>query len=433
MKDAAERSQTHLTPFNGPAIVLAGGLGTRLREAVPGIPKCMAPVAGRPFLFYVINYLRMQGIDEFIFSLGYKHEIIQSYLQEFFPTLRYQCTIEEEPLGTGGAIKLACEKANGKNVLIVNGDTLFRVSITGLVERHTRLAADCTLALKPMQDFDRYGVVETDVNGNLLNFREKTFYKEGNINGGVYLLNREQFLGKKWPNKFSFEKDYLEQQPGKLAGILQDDYFIDIGIPADYERAQLELRKPPPDLSSIDKRWTLFLDRDGVINVDKEGSYIFNPAEFRFTKGGPALFKTLAEIFGHIIVVTNQRGVGRGLMTEDDLRVIHQQMIEEIRKAGGRIDHIYYCTSVQNDHPMRKPNPGMALQATRDFPGIDLSRSLIVGNNPSDMQFGRNAGIHTVFVRSTRPGHPLPDPDIDLAFDSLEDFTLALAQQSPGD
>src|SRR6201990_1043710 len=104
------------------AIILAGGLGTRLRDAVPDLPKCMAPVAGRPFLFYVINALRMQGIEQFIFSLGYKHEIIEAYLADQFASLDYQCTIETEPLGTGGAIKLACSKATEKNVVIANGD-----------------------------------------------------------------------------------------------------------------------------------------------------------------------------------------------------------------------------------------------------------------------------------------------------------------------
>ena len=106
------------------AIILAGGLGTRLRESVPDLPKCMAPVAGRPFLFHVINYLRSQGVEKFIFSLGYKHELIEDYLSTQFSTLSYQCVIEEEPLGTGGAILLACTKATEKNIVVTNGDTL---------------------------------------------------------------------------------------------------------------------------------------------------------------------------------------------------------------------------------------------------------------------------------------------------------------------
>ncbi|MBI3137637.1 MAG: HAD-IIIA family hydrolase [Sphingobacteriales bacterium] len=410
------------------AIILAGGLGTRLREAVPDLPKCMAPVADKPFLFYVINQLRMQGIDRFIFSLGYKHEVIEDYLCNHFPTLRYETVIEEEPLGTGGAILLACTRANQKNVLVVNGDTLFKADLHEAALFHNHNLAECTLLLKPMKNFDRYGVVELDESQLVKSFREKQFYEQGNINGGVYLLNKDKFMDEEFPAKFSFEKNYLESffTRRRIYGIIQDEYFIDIGIPEDLNRAQTELSHPPLDLSAMDDNWTLFLDRDGVINVDKDGSYIFTPDEFVFTPGGPALFKKLAQKFPRIIIITNQRGVERGLMTEDALLEIHQYMQREVEKAGGRIDAIFYCSSLHNDHPERKPNPGMALRAKMNFPEIDFSRSIMVGNNLSDMHFGRNAGMYTVFVKTTRPYQELPHPEIDLAFDNLEDFAKAL-------
>jgi D-glycero-alpha-D-manno-heptose 1-phosphate guanylyltransferase len=408
------------------AIILAGGLGTRLREAVPDLPKCMAPVAGRPFLFYVINYLRSQGIDKFIFSLGYKHEVIEEYLNSQFAALSYQVVVEDEPLGTGGAIRFACEKATEEIVLVANGDTLFRINADKLANVHHTHNADATLALKPMTNFDRYGTVTVNADGSVQHFDEKKYCEQGNINGGLYLLNVRAFTRQQWPLKFSFEKDFLETGKHRLYADVQDSYFIDIGIPADYDRAQNELASSPPDLQQIDKSWTLFLDRDGVINVDKHGSYIFNPEEFIFTEDAPGLFKKLAGLFGHIIVVTNQRGVGRGLMTEEMLQLVHKKMATEIAQAGGRIDSVYYCTAINNDHPSRKPNPGMARQAKIDFPGIDMSRSIMVGNNMSDMQFGRNAGMHTVFIKSTRPDQALPHPDIDLAFNSLSEFAKAL-------
>lgn len=408
------------------AIILAGGLGTRLRDSVPDLPKCMALVAGRPFLFYVINYLRSQGIEKFFFSLGYKHEAIEEYLQSQFSTLSYETVIEDEPLGTGGAIKLACSKTSEKNVLITNGDTLFKINADELVKIHNDNLADVTLALKPMTDFDRYGIVEIDEGSLITKFREKQFCKQGNINGGVYLLNVSSFIKNEWPTVFSFEKDFLETGRFRLYGSVQNEYFIDIGIPEDFNKAQIELSRPPLDLKTIDKSWTLFLDRDGVINQDKEGSYIFSTDEFVFMNGAPVLFKKLTEKFNRIVVVTNQRGVGRGLMTEETLTEINQKMSAEIEKAGGKISAVYYCTSIHNNHPERKPNPGMAIKAQKDFPEIDLSRSIIVGNNISDMQFGRHAGIYTVFVKTTRPYQSLPHPDIDLAFDSLEDFAKAL-------
>jgi D-glycero-alpha-D-manno-heptose 1-phosphate guanylyltransferase len=409
-------------------LILAGGLGTRLRSVVPDLPKCMAPVAGRPFLFYVINYLRSQGIEKFIFSLGYKHEVIEDYLKDQFSTLQYECTIEEEPLGTGGAIYLACQKATATNIIIVNGDTLFKIETYTLFQHHNGQEADCTLALKPMTNFDRYGVVMVNGNGTVTDFKEKQFYQSGLINGGVYLLNVKSFLAKKFPVTFSFEKDYLEKyyRYGKISGVVQDNYFIDIGIPDDYERVQEELKQSPLDLRKVDKNWTLFLDRDGVLNEDKVGSYIFNPSEYVFYSGVPESFKLFKEKFGRIVIATNQRGVGRGLMSVADLDEVHQKMLAVIEKSGGKIDAIFYASSINNDDPVRKPNPGMAIKAKEMFPEIDFARAIMIGNNISDMQFGRNAGMYTIFLKTTTPDLLLPHPYIDLAFNSLTDFAKAL-------
>ncbi len=410
------------------AIILAGGLGTRLRNAVPDLPKCMAPVAGRPFLFYVINYLRSQGIEKFILSLGYMHEVIEQYLQSNFSTLTYQFVIEDEPLGTGGAIQLALSKATEENIVIANGDTIYKANLAEAAHFHLYNNAETTLLLKPMQNFDRYGVVELSEDDLVSCFKEKTFYKEGIINGGLYILNVSKFLDEEFPGKFSFEKTYLESlyKERRIYGLVQDEYFIDIGIPEDFNRAQSELSNPPLHLPAIDFTWTIFLDRDGVINKDKIGSYIFNPEEFQFMQGAPQLFKKLAEKFSLCIVVTNQRGVGRGMMTEEDLTNIHHKMLAEVKSAGGKIDKIYFATSIVNNHPMRKPNPGMAFQAKADFPAIEFSKSIMVGNKLSDMAFGKNAGMYTVFVATTNPEIPFPHPDIDLRFDSLEHFVKAL-------
>ncbi|HEV3411708.1 MAG TPA: HAD-IIIA family hydrolase [Puia sp.] len=184
--------------------------------------------------------------------------------------------------------------------------------------------------------------------------------------------------------------------------------------------------KPQPDLTRIDRHWTLFLDRDGVINQEKENSYVFHYGEFQFYDQVKEALRIFAAIFGRIVIVTNQRGVGKGLMTAEELEIIHEKMLEEIALAGGRIDRIYYSDSLDDNHPHRKPNPGMAFAARTDFPEIDFSRSLMVGNNLSDMEFGRNAGMYTVFLRTTHPDHTLPDPAIDLAFNSLHDFAKHL-------
>jgi D-glycero-alpha-D-manno-heptose 1-phosphate guanylyltransferase len=310
---------------------------------------------------------------------------------------------------------------------VTNGDTIFKIDGEKFSQFHLSNTADCTLALKSMQDFDRYGVVELE-GDRIKEFREKKYYSTGLINGGMYALNLDSFRAEGLHGKFSFEKDYLEKLFLKrnFYGLPDAGYFIDIGIPEDFNRAQDDLKHPPLDLTKIDKSWTLFLDRDGVINIDKDGSYIFTPDEFIFMDGAPELFKKLDASFKYLIVVTNQRGVGRGLMTEDSLKSIHHKMKEGVNKSGGRIDAVYYCTANDRLNPERKPNPGMAFRAQRDFPAIDLSRSIMVGNNISDMRFGRNAGMYTVFVSTTTRNIQLPHPDIDLLFDSLADFAKAL-------
>ena len=410
------------------AIILAGGLGTRLRSTVPDLPKCMAPVAGRPFLSYVIDYLRMQGIERFIFSLGYRWGLIEEFLQKECPTLDYTSIIEEEPLGTGGGIRLAIEKANSNNVLVANGDTLFNIQSKELFQTHIDNGSECTLALKAMHDFDRYGVVEMNDKGRILSFKEKQFYPVGLINGGIYLLNKDQFLARQLPQKFSFEKDYLEPfcTEAPFYGSVQEGYFIDIGIPEDYQRAQSELERTPLDLGQVDKNWTLFLDRDGVINEERLGQYVLHWGEFIFSKGVLEVFKKLSDHFGRVIVVSNQRGVGKGLMTEEALQSIHLEMQREVEIVNGKIDKIYYCTEKDDKCFNRKPNPGMALQAREDFPDIDFSKTIMVGNKPSDMKFGRAAGVYTVFVRTTNPDQSYPHPDIDLVFPSLQEFASAL-------
>ncbi|MEO9210507.1 MAG: nucleotidyltransferase family protein [Ginsengibacter sp.] len=230
------------------AIILAGGLGTRLRSVITDLPKCMAPVAGKPFIYYVIEFLKNNGVTHFIFSVGYLHEVIEKYLQENYTHINYTLSIEDEPLGTGGAIKLACNKALEKDVLICNGDTLYKIDVLAFSKFHQEKKSTCTLSLKPMQNFDRYGVVEINEEGNIQLFKEKQFYQSGLINGGLYALDVEEFLNEKFPERFSFEKEYLEQkvlaislEKSGMFGMIQDAYFIDIGIPEDYEKAQQDL------------------------------------------------------------------------------------------------------------------------------------------------------------------------------------------------
>jgi len=180
------------------------------------------------------------------------------------------------------------------------------------------------------------------------------------------------------------------------------------------------------DFDKLDTSWTLFLDRDGVINVEKRGTYVLHVSDFKFYDGVQLALQKLSKIFGVIVMVTNQRGVSKGSMSLENLHDIHAYMLEEIVKQHGRIDKIYYCADLHDESPNRKPNPGMALQAQKDFPKIDFSKSIMVGNSLSDMQFARNAGMHSVFIASTDPDIETPHELIDARFNSLLEFATAI-------
>ncbi len=170
---------------------------------------------------------------------------------------------------------------------------------------------------------------------------------------------------------------------------------------------------------NITKDWTLFLDRDGVINKKLDNDYVKHWIEFEFLEGVFEALKKLDTVFGKIVVVTNQQGIGKGLYRTEDLELIHKNMLYEITYLGGRIDKVYFSPYLNSlNHPTRKPGIGMALQAQKDFPDIDFSKSIIVGDSLSDMEFGRNAGMKTVFISEEKK----KDERIDMQFNSLIEF-----------
>jgi histidinol-phosphate phosphatase family protein len=173
----------------------------------------------------------------------------------------------------------------------------------------------------------------------------------------------------------------------------------------------------------INKSWTLFLDRDGVINRRLPGDYVKTLAEFEFLPGVTDAMKILSGVFGKIVIVTNQQGIGKGIYTENDLNIIHHYLADEIEKHGGRIDRIYFSPHLaSSNHHTRKPAIGMALAAQTDFPDIDFKKSVIVGDSLSDMEFGRNAGMKTAFIAEAN----LIDDRIDYCFPGLIQFALEL-------
>jgi D-glycero-alpha-D-manno-heptose 1-phosphate guanylyltransferase len=227
------------------AIILAGGFGTRLQQVVSDLPKSMAQVNGRPFIEYLLNYLRGQGITKFIFSVGYKKETIEAHLGEQFKNIPIEYAIEQEPLGTGGGIMNAFQMVEGNSAFVLNGDSMFRMGMSALSQLHTENNADITLALRFLEETERFGSVKINGDKRITGFSEKGSESgPGYINGGIYLINKSYLFTQNFPEKFSIEKDCFERycQESRFFGFPSKGYFLDIGIPEDFYKAQHEFR-----------------------------------------------------------------------------------------------------------------------------------------------------------------------------------------------
>lgn len=224
------------------AIILAGGFGTRLQSVVNDVPKPMAPINNEPFLNYVFDYLKHYQIEHVVLSTGYLSEKIVEYYKTEYKGIKVSYAKEETPLGTGGGIRLAMTKCSTKDILVLNGDSFFDVDINIHYQNHVSKQADCTLALRKVENAARYGTIVLGSENVIETFKEKDNIEQGGlINGGVYILNREIYVNK--TNEFapfSIEKDFYEKKIKELQifGFEYDGYFIDIGIPEDYKKSQ---------------------------------------------------------------------------------------------------------------------------------------------------------------------------------------------------
>jgi D-glycero-alpha-D-manno-heptose 1-phosphate guanylyltransferase len=219
------------------ALILAGGFGTRLQSVVKDVPKPMAQIGNRVFLEYVLDFLIKNNIKEVYVSVGFKKDIIMKYFKDTYKNLKIHYITEDKPLKTGGAIKKALNIIKGDKIFVLNGDTLFDIELKKLF-----LEADVVMALKKMKNFDRYGSVIMDQNNKIVKFCEKKPLKSGNINGGIYLIKHNIFDKIEVGESFSFE-EFLQNNNIDIKGVLFDKYFIDIGIPQDYQKAKIKLQK----------------------------------------------------------------------------------------------------------------------------------------------------------------------------------------------
>ena len=229
------------------AIILAGGLGTRLKTIISDLPKPMAPIMNVPFLTYQLNYLKHFGIKKVIFSVGYLSEKIIAHYNQSFENINIEYSIEKNPLGTGGGIRMAMSNLNEDLVLILNGDSFFDLNLEQFYNLHLEQKAEFSLALRYVNNSERYGNIEFNSSNQITSFIEKNqLNQSGYINAGVYILSKKLYLQNTKPDiNFSIEKDFFEKQLNQLIikGFEFKDYFIDIGIPEDYLKAQDDFKE----------------------------------------------------------------------------------------------------------------------------------------------------------------------------------------------
>lgn len=381
------------------AIILAGGFGTRLQEVVKDVPKPLADISGKPFLCYLLQHLKNCGIENVVISVGYLQEKIIEYFGNNYLGINIVYAKESKPLGTGGAIKNSLKFIDKKKpIIVINGDTFLQINYQKLLAFHQEKKSQFTMVLREVDECSRYGRVIAN-SDRVVSFEEKNFTKNrGLINGGIYVLNEKIFANFLAEN-FSFEKDFLMERLQDLQpkGFIADEYFIDIGIPEDYAKAQNELPK------LLKKNKALFLDRDGVINIDH--GHVFEIEKFHFIDGIFELCKRAQDLGYLLIVVTNQAGIAKGFYSEEQFLELTKWMENEFQKRGIKISKTFYCPfhreakieKYRQDSFDRKPNPGMILKAIEEF-NVDPKKSLMIGNKESDIQAAEVAKIGFKFL-----------------------------------
>ncbi len=374
-------------------VILAGGLGTRLQSVVKDVPKPMAPIGGVPFLELLIREILFCDPERIVLCVSYLKDTIKAHFGDNFLGVPVLYSEEEQPLGTGGAIKRAFDAFGLEEAVVLNGDTYVRVDYQNFI--NSTAGEKLAVVLKRVDNANRYGRVEVE-GGRITAFREKSSEAAaGLINAGIYRVGRELF-SPALPEKFSFEKDLLEPRIAALKPkfVLAEDYFIDIGVPESYAQACAELK--PMILGKATNK-ALFLDRDGVINVDKH--HLHRVGDCEFMGGIFELCRGYKARGFKIVVVTNQAGIGKGLYSEEDYFKLRGYIHSEFEKQNCPIDAEYYCPF----HPegvgrfarasfYRKPNAGMILKAAKDL-DIDLDGSVLIGDSETDITAAKRAGV----------------------------------------
>lgn len=378
------------------AIILCGGLGTRLGALTKAKPKPLLPVDGRPFLELLIGEVVRQGFDDILLLAGFCSDQVSEFVAQngFLARLKanIRVVVEPEPAGTGGALQFAAPYLEPEFVMM-NGDSLFDIPLRQLclqLESQPKLAG--IMALRKIERPDRYGLVELD-DGIVTRFAERqSGLDHGLINGGIYALRRTRILSH-ISGPCSMEADVfpLLAAQREIGGFVADGFFLDIGVPDSFAQAHHLI-------PTLLRRPAIFFDRDGVLNVNY--GYVASIDHFTWIDGAREAV-ALANAAGYLVfVVTNQAGIARGYYGEAEVIALFDYMQQQLAERGAHIDDFRYCPHhvdgvverFRGPCNWRKPNPGMLVDLMDQWP-IDRARSFLIGDNESDIAAANAAGI----------------------------------------
>jgi D-glycero-alpha-D-manno-heptose 1-phosphate guanylyltransferase len=384
------------------AVILAGGLGSRLRTVLSDRPKVLAPVAGRHFLSYLLDQLADAGFQDVVLCTGYLGEQVREVFGSRFRRLELQYSEESEPRGTGGALRNALRLLHGDSVLVLNGDSYCQTDLAAFFKWHQEKHSDASLVLAHVPDVSRFGSVEFDGDHRIQRFVEKSKSGSGWINAGIYAISKNLIADIPDQAQVSLEHDCFPAwtEIGMFAYPAATDNagrFLDIGTPATLQAAQEFFAPAFSRLNSRGPRCAL-LDRDGTLIVER--NYLRNPSEVELFPGAPDALRKLRSLGLRLVLVSNQSGIARGFFDEQKLCQIHERLRALLGDADVALDAIYYCPHLpEQDCACRKPQPGMVERAARDL-GLDPHDSFVVGDKACDMELGTRVGATTVLVRT---------------------------------
>lgn len=376
-------------------VILCGGLGSRLGELTKDMPKPLLEIGGRPFLEILLREVMRQGCRKILLLAAFEARRISEFVEALdlntHPEVKIDIAVEPGRAGTGGALWHAREQLED-SFFLLNGDSWFDVSLCELARfLETGGSTLGALSLRKIQDASRYGVVDVK-GGKVVAFHSRPDREgPGLVNGGVYAFRRA-IVNHLTPS-CSLESDVLPvlARSDFLLAKVDDAFFIDIGVPDSYNEAQASI---PAQL----KRPAIFLDRDGVLNIDH--GYVGTADRLEWMPGAQDMVLAANRAGYYVFVVTNQAGIGRGFYTEADYLALRRHMRGDLSKIGAHIDDERFCPfhpeaaleQFRGESDWRKPGPGMLLDLLANWP-VEIDGSFLVGDKDSDVLAAQNAEI----------------------------------------